>query len=127
MMELAATVAVGLLSSIAGFQIALAAGAPWGPAAWGGQHPGVLPTRLRVASGIVGIVVYPLLIAVVAAAGGLTTNWLGDAATVVMWLMTGFFVLGTVMNAVSRSRPERLWAVVSLGIAVCCAIVAYQL
>ena len=35
---------------VAGFQIALALGAPWGRAAWGGAHEGRLPGKLRVAS-----------------------------------------------------------------------------
>ena len=32
------------------FQVALAAGMPWGHLAWGGGHPGVLPVGLRAAS-----------------------------------------------------------------------------
>lgn len=32
------------------FEVALAIGMPWGRYAMGGAHPGVLPTRLRVAA-----------------------------------------------------------------------------
>ena len=39
-----------LFAGVAVFQLALAAGAPWGSMAWGGVHPGVLPAPLRVAS-----------------------------------------------------------------------------
>ena len=125
-MRSAGIVAVLLLAIIAAFQIALAAGAPLGRAAWGGQHPGVLPRRLRMTSGVVGLVVYPLIIAVVLSAAGLTRNWLGGAAAAVLWGLTAFFAIGTVMNAVSRSRPERVWAVVSVGLAIACGVIASQ-
>ena len=46
--------AVGFLG-IAGFQLALALGAPLGHAAWGGAHR-VLPHRLRLASAIAAVV-----------------------------------------------------------------------
>jgi hypothetical protein len=41
-----------------------------------------------------------------------------------MWVLAGFFTLGVLANAISRSRPERIWAVVSAGLAICCAIIA---
>ncbi len=41
-----------------------------------------------------------------------------------MWILTGFFALGTVANRVSRSRPERFWGPVSLALAICCGIAA---
>ncbi|MCI0679398.1 MAG: hypothetical protein L0Z63_10210 [Actinobacteria bacterium] len=56
---IAGFIAVVLLGVVTLFQLALAAGAPWGVAAWGGRHPGVLPTRLRIASVVVALVVYP--------------------------------------------------------------------
>ena len=44
----AGRVAAGLFLVVAAFQVALAAGAPWGAAAMGGANPGVLPDELRV-------------------------------------------------------------------------------
>jgi hypothetical protein len=61
-MVIAAGVAVGLLVVVAVFQLALALGAPFGKAAWGGAHDGVLPPRLRAASAFVGLVVYSAVI-----------------------------------------------------------------
>ena len=46
----AAVAGLAIDGLVIGFQVALAAGAPWGSAAWGGAHPGTLPTNLRVAS-----------------------------------------------------------------------------
>lgn len=54
--EVAAVVASVLLAALAAFQVALAAGAPLGRLAWGGRHR-VLPTGLRIASGV-SVVVY---------------------------------------------------------------------
>jgi hypothetical protein len=121
-MEFAATVAVVLLVVVAAFQLALALGAPYGRAAWGGAHGGVLPPRLRGASAFVGLVVYPGVIAVVLSASGLIDADLAPGrAAVTMWVLATFFLLGAIANAVSRSRVERWWAPVSLAIALCCA------
>ncbi len=104
----------------------LALGAPWGVAAWGGQHPGRLPARLRIASAVAALVVYPAIALVVLdASGGADLHLVeGGSARTWMWVIAGFFGLGTLANAVSRSRPERGWAPVALGIAVSAAVIA---
>lgn len=127
-METAALVAAACLAVVALFQAALALGAPLGAAAWGGAHAGTLPRRLRVASGLVAVTVYPLLaVVILGAAGVFALDWIPGTGEVVMWLLAGFFVLGTLANAASRSRPERIWAVVTLVLAVCCALIALGL
>ncbi|MDP9468244.1 MAG: hypothetical protein M3P32_05825 [Chloroflexota bacterium] len=121
----AAILSVLLLGVIVVFQLALALGAPWGAAAWGGQNPGVLPTRLRIASAVVALVVYPLVIAVVVAAAGLIgDDWLPVDGSVLMWALAGLLGLGALANFSSRSPPERIWGPVALTIAICCAIIA---
>ena len=121
----AAILAVTLLGVITAFQLALAFGAPWGAAAWGGQSPGVLPTRLRIASGVVALVVYPLVIALVlASAGMIDDGWLPVDGTLIMWALAGLLGVGALMNFASRSRPERSWGAVALTIALCCVIIA---
>lgn len=121
----AAIVAVVLLGVIVVFQAALALGAPWGAAAWGGQHPGVLPTRLRISSGAAAVLIYPTIIAVVLACAGLIgDDWLPADRPVVMWLLAGLLGLGAVANFVSRSPRERMWGPVALAIAICCAVIA---
>lgn len=89
---------------LAGFQAALAGGAPWGRAAWGGGNPGVLPTRLRVASGVAA----PVALSVAAVAAGrlggpvLRRRVLGGS--------TAYLVLGAILNGASRSPLERaIW------------------
>ena len=127
-MESAAVIAAALMGVVAVFQIALAFGAPAGYAAWGGWHEGVLPTRLRLASGFVGIVVYPaLMVYVLATAGAIEAQWVPGRGRAGMWILTGVFILGTIANFASRSRRERWWGFVSLAIALCCATVALSL
>ena len=124
-MEVAGIVAVVLLGVLAVFQVALALAAPLGQMAWGGRHEGVLPKRLRVASGVAGVLFYPLLVAVVLAASGwIVDGWLPGDGVAVMWILSVFFGLGTLVNAVSPSKPERIWSPVSLVMAICCAVIA---
>jgi hypothetical protein len=122
---LAALLATILLTILIVFQLALAAGAPYGDMSWGGRNPGVLPRNLRVASAVAGLVVYPIIIlAILSASGLLRIAGLPVAGAVAMWVLAAFFLLGAVMNAVSRSRRERIWAPISLVIALCCAVIA---
>ena len=120
-----AIVALVLLGVIVAFQLALALGAPWGSAAWGGQHPGVLPTRLRLASAVTALVVYPFIaLLVLSAAGWVDVPWLDGLGTWPMWMLAGLLALGAFANFVSRSPRERPWGPVALAIAVCCAVLA---
>jgi hypothetical protein len=126
--EIAAIIAAILIAGVAIFQIALSLGAPAGYAAWGGWHEGVLPTRLRIASGFVGIVVYPVLgVYILVSAGVVEATWVPGTGKLGMWIITGLFMIGGFANFASRSKRERYWGLVSLAIAVCCAIVALGL
>jgi len=127
-MQTAAIIAAILIGVVTVFQLALALGLPAGRASWGGRHEGVLPTRLRVASGFAAIFAYPLIIFVVLdAADVIGSDEMPDIGASGMWVLTGLFALGAVANFASRSPVERLWGPVSLVIAVCCAIVAWGL
>jgi hypothetical protein len=124
-MTVAAWIAATLLGVVCVFQLAIAAGAPLGAAAWGGQHPGVLPMRLRLASAVAGIGVYPLLIAVILAAGGVIgSDWLPVDPSVAAWALAVLLLVGSAANFASRSPRERIWGPVALVTAVCCVIVA---
>lgn len=123
-MTAAAYLATVLLIVLTAFQLALAAGAPWGRAAFGGAWPGVLPTGIRITSLVFGLIVYPLVILYVLDAGEVREfDWL-PAQSVVMWVLVAFFAIGGVMNLVSRSKIERLWAPVSALLAICAVVLA---
>ena len=122
---MAAAVAVVLLAGITLFQAALALGAPLGTAAWGGRHAGVLPKRLRVASGAAAVVIYPAVILLVLASAGLIAGeWIPGVGKTSMWILAGLFTSGALANFASRSKAERLWGPVCLGLAACCGIIA---
>ncbi|WP_308490826.1 hypothetical protein [Microbacterium terrisoli] len=99
---LALTVILGALSI---FQLALALGAPLGRYAWGGQHR-VLPVRLRIGSAI-SILLYGLMAGIAWDRAGVLSVLDDTVSRVAMWVVFGYLALGIVMNAISRSKPER--------------------
>ncbi|NWL11468.1 hypothetical protein DM793_09165 [Paenarthrobacter nitroguajacolicus] len=106
MEQLWAILACTILGCLAVFQAALAAGAPLGRFAWGGQHD-VLPRKLRVGS-VVSIVLYVLFGYTALAKAGLVPVLVSETFTdIFMWVLTAYFILGVAMNAISRSKPER--------------------
>ena len=107
MVEMAAIAFVILMAGLAIFQLALALGAPLGHFAWGGQFR-TLPTGLRVGS-IVAIALYGVFSAIVLMRAGVLTAWpQQDWIAPALWGVVGYMGLGVVVNAISRSRPERL-------------------
>lgn len=124
-MTVAAYLALALLLVLILFQAALALGAPLGRAAWGGKYPGKLPPPLRAASAANALVAYPVAMTYVLASARLVDgHGLPGAGPPAMWVLVGFFSLGTLANLASRSPVERLWSPVSLTLAVCCAVIA---
>jgi len=110
---------------IAVFKQKLALGMPARHMAWGGQYEGRLPMGRRVASAVAGVVIYPLAIFLILEAGGVTDfDFVPDVGPVGMWVFAGLFGVGALLNLLSRSKAERVWAPVSMIIAVCCGIVA---
>lgn len=109
--RVAATVALVLFALLIVFQLALALGAPWGRAAYGGQNTGVLPMQFRVASAVAVVVWAALALVVVRRAGlpvwaPLPVAWL----PVAVWIVVGLLVIAVVMNAITPSGLERaIW------------------
>ncbi len=106
MVEISAILASVILAGLAIFQVALILGAPLGRLAWGGKHD-VLPTNLRVSS-MSSIFLYGIFSIIILSKAGIVSAPISDGAVVVtMWALTGYFFVGVVMNAISRSKPER--------------------
>jgi len=120
----AAVVICAVLGLLAVFQLLLIAGLPLGRFAWGGQQV-VLPARLRIGSAV-SIVLYAVFAGIALERAQLTT--VIPSATfiaVATWVLAAYFVLGAVMNAVSRSKPERFtMAPVSLVLAALFLVLA---
>ena len=114
-------VTIGFAGMLA-FQVALAAGAPLGHAAWGGAHAH-LSTAQRVGSAV-SVAFYGLAIVVVRsrAAGRVERRY--RWAT---WGLVGILGISALMNAASSSLWERyLLAPVALVLAALCAVVAHK-
>jgi len=112
-----------VLAALAIFQLALVFGAPLGRFAWGGAHR-VLPTRLRIGSAV-SIVIYALIDVIAWDRVGAIDVFPEPFSEVAMWVIFGYFVLGILMNAISRSKPERnLMVPVSIVLAVLSFLIA---
>ena len=123
--EAAAIAAAVLLVGLALFQLALAGGAPLGRAAWGGAHPGTLPTHLRIASGA-AVPVWLFVALLVLSRAGLGPLTLPEnLARWGVWVACGLLLLGTLANLASSSAWERFfWAPYALILAGLCFVVA---
>ena len=109
-----------LLTGLVAFQVALAAGAPWGRAAYGGASAR-LTARLRTAS-VVAAVIWAGAAVVVLGRGGVLPVPLAD---VLIWVVVALLALGIIANAATRSRVERaIWLPFSVVATVLGVIVA---
>jgi hypothetical protein len=114
--------------AIAIFQVALAAGAPLGRAAWGGTNAGQLPTSLRVGSAI-AVGVWTLAAAIVAGRAGIVATPFAPAFLQRgAWVLVALTLVGALMNVASPSPWERfMWAPVTLILAGLCFLVAREM
>lgn len=105
-----ALVFTGVTLIVVLFQLALAAGAPWGEPAMGGKFPGTLPAAMRVAT-VVQILVLLLLSATVLARAGLVWPSWFNASRKSIWFVVAFTAVGTLLNLITSSKWERrIWA-----------------
>ena len=101
------------LAALGAFQVALAIGAPWGRAAYGGTRSGGLPHHLRVISGVSALAYGTGAVLV------LRGNGSPRARARAFTALTAFMSLGVVANGASRSPVERaVWTPVTAVTAV---------
>lgn len=115
-----AVVSVGIIA----FQIALAAGAPWGAYAMGGAFPGQFPPELRVAAVVQAVILAALALVVLARAGIAMPRW-SRSSRWLIWVVVVFSALSLVLNLITPSAGERaIWAPVALVMLVSSVVVA---
>jgi hypothetical protein len=106
------------------FQLALAAGAPWGELTVGGTFPGQLPIRMRLAAAGSAVLLIAFAAIVIARAGLGLRRW-ERASRWLIWLVVAYSVVGVLLNAATPSPRERaLWLPVTVTLAICALIVA---
>jgi hypothetical protein len=95
------------LGAVVAFELALAAGAPWGEAAFGGADPGRLSTELRITS-LFAAGFWLLACLTALARGGVAASPVSYAfSRRAIWGLTVLLAAGALMNAASSSPWER--------------------
>lgn len=108
------------------FQIALAAGAPWGAYAMGGAFPGQFPPALRVAALIQAALLLGLAAVVLARAGLILPGW-SRASRWLIWVVVAFAAVSLILNLITPSSGERvLWAPVAFLLLISSVVVAFS-
>ncbi len=105
------------------FQACLAAGLPWGAASMGGKYPGKYPPRMRLFA-LFNILVLILITAIVLSRAGLFLPQWMPVAKIAIWVIVALLFAGTVMNTITPSKIERIWAPVALIQMITSAIIA---
>jgi len=121
--SLSAIIFAGLTAIVIIFQGCLAAGVPWGEASMGGRYPGKYPPKMRVVA-IINILILLFIAAIVLAEADLLLPQLKSISGFAIWVIAGFFVIGTVLNTITPSKIERIWAPVALVQLIACVLVA---
>ena len=109
---------------VVAFQLALAAGVPWGEYAMGGAFPGRFPPELRIAALVQAALLVGLVVIVLARAG-LVALW-SRAARWLIWVVVAFSALSFVLNLITPSAGERaIWAPIAFLLLISSAVVAF--
>ena len=106
------------------FQIALAAGAPWGAYAMGGAFPGQFPPSMRIGAIVQAMILAGLAGVVLARAGVALGGW-SRASRWLIWIVVAFSALSLVLNLITPSTDERaIWAPVAFVMLASSLVVA---
>jgi hypothetical protein len=122
----AALLYAAVSASVVAFQVALAAGAPWGAYAMAGVFPGQFPFALRIAALAQAVLIAGMAAIVMSRAGLVLAGWSGASRRLV-WVVVAFAGVSLVLNLITPSAAERaIWAPVALLLLVSSAIVATE-
>lgn len=122
----AALVCAIITAGVVAFQIALAAGAPWGEFAMGGAFPGQFPLELRIAALVQAALLAGMALVVLARAGLIFPGW-SRVSRWLIWFVVASAALSLVLNLATPSAGERaIWAPTALLMLLSSAIVAFS-
>jgi hypothetical protein len=121
---IAAKVFLTLTCAVIGFQLALAAGAPWGELTMGGAVRGQLPPGMRAIAFASAVLLSGFGVIVATRAKLAFPRW-RRASRRLIWVVVAYTIVGVVLNALTPSPRERaLWLPVAIVLAICAVIVA---
>ena len=117
--------AIATLGVVA-FQIALAAGAPWGAYAMGGASPGQFTPALRVGAIIQAVLLAGMAAVILARAGLILPEW-SRVSHWLVWIVVTLTALSLVFNLITPSAGERvIWAPTLTLLLISSLIVAFS-
>ena len=112
--------------AVVAFQVALAAGAPWGAYAMGGAFTGQFPPPLRVAALIQAALLVGLAAIVLARAGLILPGWARTSRWLI-WFVVAFAIVSFILNLITPSAGERaIWAPVAFLLLISSVTVAFS-
>jgi len=112
-------------AGVIAFQIALAAGAPWGEFAMGGAFPGQFPPALRIAALVQAALLAGMAAVVLARADLILPSW-SRVSRWLVWIVVAFAALSLVLNLITPSAGERaIWAPTAFLLLISSGIVAF--
>lgn len=124
--RVAALLYASVSTGVVVFQLALAAGAPWGAYAMGGAFPGQFPPALRIAALVQAALLVAMAAVVLARTGLILSGW-SRVSRWLIWLVVAFAALSLVLNLITPSAGERMiWAPVALLLLASSAVVALK-
>jgi hypothetical protein len=98
-----------LTIGVVAFQIALAAGAPWGAYAMGGASPGQFSPAMRVGAIVQAVLLAGMAVVILARVGLILPGWWRTSHWLV-WIVVAITALSLVLNLISPSAGERaIW------------------
>lgn len=120
---IAAIIAVVLFTGMSVFQLLLILGLPFGCLAYGGKYE-KLPSKMKIIS-LIGIVIFVFASLSVLERAEIIIIFNNPMfVTVFVWIIAVYLAFITLMNAISKSKWERLiMTPISLILAICCFIV----
>lgn len=94
------------------FQFCLSIGLPWGAASMAGKYPGVYPKKMRIVA-VVNMFILSILMMIVLVNAGLILPQFMSFSEIAIWFVVVFYAIGTVLNTITPSKIERIWAPVA--------------
>jgi hypothetical protein len=123
--RVAAIIYAIVMFGVVAFQIALAAGAPWGAYAMGGASPGQFPPALRTAAIIQALLLAGMAAVILARAGLVLPGW-SQLSHWLVWIVVALTALSLVLNFITPSAGERaIWAPILTLLLISSLIVAF--
>lgn len=126
LVEISALIFSFLIGVVVLFQLALAAGMPWGAASMGGKFPGRYPGYMRFVAILNAALLAVLGLIVLTAAGLILPDWHPESQ-IGIYFVVGFGFLSAIMNNITPSKIERrIWGPVTIFLFLTSLIVALK-